>query len=184
LAASIRARIEKRSNDYLHPDLDDSGEKVMNEYFLIKWLHILSATLLFGTGLGSAFYKWAADRSGDISAIAHTNRVVVIADWLFTTPTIIIQPVTGIWLLQLIGIPYSQGWVFVTIALYVIAGVCWLPVVWLQMRMRDLSLNAVKEKQPLCPLYYDYARQWFWLGVPAFTAMIIIYFLMVFKPAI
>jgi uncharacterized membrane protein len=156
----------------------------MNEFFIIKWLHILSATLLFGTGLGSAFYKWAADRSGDISAIAHTNRVVVFADWVFTTPTIIIQPITGIWLLHLLGIPYTQGWVVVTIALYVIAGACWLPVVWLQIRMRDLSLNAFKHRQSLNPLYYNHAKLWFWLGVPAFTAMVMVYFLMVFKPAI
>jgi uncharacterized membrane protein len=154
----------------------------MYEFFIIKWLHILSATLLFGTGLGSAFYKWSADRSGDISAIAHTNRVVVLADWIFTTPTVIIQPITGIWLLKLIGIPYSQGWVVVTIGLYLIAGACWLPVVWLQIRMRDLSLYAVKHRHALNPRYYTYAKQWLWLGVPAFAAMIIIYFLMVFKP--
>jgi uncharacterized membrane protein len=155
---------------------------MMNEFFVIKWLHILSATLLFGTGLGSAFYKWSADRSGDVSAIAHTNRVVVLADWVFTTPTIIIQPITGIWLLQFFGITYSQGWVVATFALYLIAGACWLPVVWLQIRMRDLSLIAVKQRQPLSPLYYNHAKQWFWLGVPAFTAMVMVYFLMVFKP--
>jgi uncharacterized membrane protein len=157
---------------------------MMNEFFIIKWLHILSATLLFGTGLGSAFYKWSADRSGDVSAIAHTNRVVVLADWIFTTPTILIQPVSGIWLLQLLGFTYTQDWVLATFALYVIAGVCWLPVVWLQIRMRDLSLYALKHKQPLRPLYYRHAKQWFWLGVPAFTAMIMVYFLMVFKPTI
>jgi uncharacterized membrane protein len=155
---------------------------MMNEFFVIKWLHILSATLLFGTGLGSAFYKWSADRSGDVSAIAHTNRVVVLADWVFTTPTIIIQPITGIWLLQFFGITYSQGWVVATFALYLIAGACWLPVVWLQIRMRDLSLIAVKQRQPLSPLYYNHAKLWFWLGVPAFTAMVMVYFLMVFKP--
>jgi uncharacterized membrane protein len=132
--------------------------------------------------LGSAFYKWSADRSGDVYAIAHTNRVVVLADWFFTTPTIIIQPITGIWLLQFFGITYSQGWVVATFALYLIAGACWLPVVWLQIRMRDLSLIAVKQRQPLSPLYYNHAKHWFWLGVPAFTAMVVVYFLMVFKP--
>ncbi|MEW8243984.1 MAG: DUF2269 domain-containing protein [Candidatus Thiodiazotropha sp.] len=156
----------------------------MSEYFIIKWIHILSATLLFGTGLGSAFYKWSADRSGDISAIAHTNRVVVLADWIFTTPTVIIQPLTGIWLLQIFGIPYTQGWVVITFILYLLAGACWLPVVWLQIRMRDLSLAAVKQGQPLSPLYHKHAKQWFWLGVPAFTAMVVVYFLMVFKPAL
>jgi uncharacterized membrane protein len=155
----------------------------MSEFFFIKWIHILSATLLFGTGLGSAFYKWSADRSGDVVAMAHTNRVVVIADWLFTTPTVIIQPITGFWLVHLFGIPYTQGWVITSLALYVIAGICWLPVVWLQIRMRDLSVKAVNDRQPLNPRYYTHAKQWFWLGVPAFAAMILIYFLMVFKPS-
>jgi uncharacterized membrane protein len=156
----------------------------MSELFLIKWIHILSATLLFGTGFGSAFYKWTADRSGDIATMAHTNRIVVIADWVFTTPTIIIQPITGIWLLYLFGIPLTQGWVVATIALYILAGACWLPVVWLQIRMRDLSLEAKTCGSPLDPLYYNHAKKWFWLGVPAFSAMIIVYFLMVFKPVI
>ncbi|MES9905059.1 MAG: DUF2269 domain-containing protein, partial [Sedimenticola sp.] len=115
----------------------------MIELFIVKWIHILSATLLFGTGLGSAFYKWSADRSNHLAAIAHTNKVVVIADWAFTTPTVIIQPITGLWLLNLLGIPLNQGWVTITILLYVIAGGCWLPVVWLQIKMRNLSQQAV-----------------------------------------
>ncbi len=156
----------------------------MTEYFIVKWAHILSATLLFGTGLGSAFYKWTADRSNNLSAIAHTNRIVVIADWAFTTPTVIIQPITGLWLLHLLGIPISQGWVAVTILLYAIAGACWLPVVWLQIKMRDMSQSAVENHQSLTPLYHRYARSWFWLGIPAFVSMVAVYFLMVFKPTI
>ena len=156
----------------------------MSTYLLIKWLHILSATFLFGTGLGSAFYKWMTDRSRQLPAMAQTNRLVVIADWVFTTPTIVIQPVTGLWLLHLLGIPLDQGWVVLAILLYIIAGLCWLPVVWLQIRMRDLSVSALVHKQPLPATYHRYARQWFWLGVPAFFAMVIVYGLMVFKPVI
>ncbi len=154
------------------------------EYLIIKVVHILSSTLLFGTGLGSAFYKWMADRGGDLHSMAKTNRTVVIADWLFTTPTVIIQPITGIWLLYLMGIPLDEPWVIATIVLYVIAGGCWLPVVWLQIRMRDLAIKAMTQQERLDERYYRYARTWFWLGVPAFAAMIIIYFLMVFKPNI
>ncbi len=156
----------------------------MTEFLLVKWIHILSSTLLFGTGLGSAFYKWCADRSGQSPVIAYTNRIVVIADWVFTTPTVIIQPLSGIWLLQLMGIPLSEGWVILSIILYVIAGGCWIPVVWLQIRMRDLSITAVENQLPMKPLYRSYARSWFWLGIPAFIAMIMVYFLMVFKPTI
>ncbi len=156
----------------------------MSTYLLIKWLHILSATFLFGTGLGSAFYKWMTDRSRQLPAMAQTNRLVVIADWVFTTPTIVIQPITGIWLLHLLGIPLDQGWVVAAILLYIIAGLCWLPVVWLQIRMRDLSVSALAHQQPLSATYHRYARLWFWLGVPAFFAMVIVYALMVFKPVI
>jgi uncharacterized membrane protein len=156
----------------------------MIEFFLVKWIHILSATLLFGTGLGSAFYKWCADRNGNLAVIAHTNRIVVIADWIFTTPTVIIQPITGLWLLHLMGIPLNQGWVIIALLLYVIAGACWLPVVWLQIKMRDLSIAANKNQCPLNSLYHGYFRAWFWLGLPAFSAMIIVYLLMVFKPTI
>ena len=153
------------------------------EYEFIKWVHILSATLLFGTGLGSAFYKWCADRSGNLQAIAHTNRIVVIADWMFTTPTVIIQPITGIWLTNIMGIPLTEPWIFYAFSLYVIAGACWLPVVWLQIKMRDLAQISEANKTSLNSTYHRYARTWFWLGIPTFTAMVAVYFLMVFKPA-
>lgn len=152
------------------------------DYLFLKLIHIVSATLLFGTGLGSAFYKWSADRSGDLAAMAQTNRTVVIADWLFTTPTVVIQPVTGLWLVHTMGIPLDQAWVLGAIVLYLIAGGCWLPVVWLQIRMRDLAVAALREGKPLDKQYHRYARLWFWLGVPAFASMVVIYFLMVFKP--
>ncbi len=154
----------------------------MNEYLLLKWIHIISATLLFGTGLGSAFYKWLTDRSGEIPAIAVTNRLVVTADWLITTPTVIIQPISGIWLLHVLGIPLDQGWVILTIILYAIAGFCWLPVVWLQIRMRDIAEHARQHDMKLGDQYQHLAELWFVLGIPAFSAMIVIYFLMVFKP--
>jgi len=152
------------------------------DYEILKWLHILSATLLFGTGLGSAYYKWCADRSGIPEAIAHTNRVVVIADWLFTTPTVIVQPLTGILLVKAMGISLTESWLIATYILYAIAGGCWLPVVWLQIRMRDISMRAVQNGSEPEVVYYRYATLWFWLGMPAFISMIAILFLMVFKP--
>ncbi len=156
----------------------------MMEYALVKVIHILSSTLLFGTGLGSAFYKWMADRSGDLPSMAKTNSTVVIADWLFTTPTVIIQPLTGLWLMHILGFPFNQPWIIITLVLYIIAGGCWLPVVWLQIRMRDLTAEALAHNDRLDGRYHRYARLWFWLGIPAFISMVIIYLLMVFKPAI
>jgi uncharacterized membrane protein len=151
------------------------------EYLTLKWLHILSAILLFGTGLGSAFYKFFTDRSGDIRAIAVTNRLVVFADWLITTPTIIIQPISGFWMLYLLNYPTIPAWIWLSLALYLLAGACWLPVVVLQIRMRDLARQAVATSQPLGDDYWRMARAWFWLGVPAFIAMVAVVWLMVFK---
>ena len=151
-------------------------------YATLKTLHILSMVLLFGTGLGSAFYKWMADRSGDVAHIAHTNRHVVLADWMFTTPTVLLQPLTGLWMVQLLGLPLATPWIAAALALFVLAGACWLPVVWLQIRMRDLSADAAASGAPLPAVYWRMARSWFWFGVPAFTCMVLIVALMVFKP--
>lgn len=151
-------------------------------YLTLKWIHILSAILLFGTGLGSAFYKFMTDRRGNIAAIAVVNRTVVLADWLFTTPTIFIQPLTGLAMLHLLNIPLMTPWIFWSFVLYFLAGACWLPVVWLQIRMRDMAEVAVQRQTALPSLYHRYAQIWFWLGVPAFIAMVVVVGLMVFKP--
>lgn len=150
-------------------------------YAVVKTLHILSMVLLFGTGLGSAFYKWMADRSGNVDHIAVTNRHVVLADWLFTTPTVIFQPISGLWMVYLLGIPLTTSWIAASLFLFVLAGACWLPVVWLQIRMRRIAVQAVAEDSPLPPVYWRMARWWFWLGIPAFASMVLVVALMVFK---
>jgi uncharacterized membrane protein len=153
------------------------------EYLIVKWLHVLSSTLLFGTGLGSAFYMFFTNRSADVRAIAIVARRVVWADWLFTTPTAIIQPATGIYLMHLAGMPVSVTWITWSIALFVVAGTCWLPVVWLQIRMAAMAERAVDEESALPPLFWRYHRIWIALGVPAFSAFVAIFYLMVVKPA-
>ncbi len=152
------------------------------EYEITKWIHIISATILFGTGLGSAFYKFMADRTDNLATIAHTNRTVVVADWLFTTPTIIIQPLSGVILAEMVGISLSEPWLLLSIILFLIAGMCWLPVVCLQIRMADIAKEAVQGNKALSKQYCVYAKRWFWLGVPAFTTMTMIFLLMVIKP--
>ncbi len=151
-------------------------------YLLIKVAHLLAAAVLFGTGLGTAFFQWRADRSGDVAAIAVTTRHVVLADWIFTTPAIVVQPATGLWLALDAGTALTEGWLMLAIALYLLAGACWLPVVWLQMRLRDLSAAAHAAGAPLPPAYRRAMRIWFVLGWPAFAAVVAIFFLMVFKP--
>ena len=150
-------------------------------YTAIKTLHILSMVLLFGVGLGSAYYKWMADRSGNVAHIAMTNRHVVLADWLFTTPAMIVQPVSGLWMVHLLGLPLTTPWVAASIFLFVVAGGCWLPVVWLQIHMQKIAAIAVAQKTALPEIYTRMARWWFWLGVPAFCAMVLIVVLMVLK---
>lgn len=154
------------------------------EYLLLKWLHILSATLMYGTGLGSAFYKFMTDRTGNLPAIVETNRLVVLADWLFTTPTVVLQPITGLLLAHSVGYPLTTDWIVLALVLYAIAGACWIPVVVLQIRMRNLSRRALDCGQPLDLRYARMARLWIRLGIPAFSALIVVYYLMVFKPVL
>ena len=154
----------------------------MEAYFWLKTVHILSAALLFGTGLGTAFFMWRADRSGDVAAIFITARHVVIADWLFIAPAVIAQPVTGLLLVEQRGYALDEGWLLLSIGLYLLAGSCWLSVVWLQRRMRDLAQAARSQGGDLPASYRRHMRLWFVLGWPAFAAVVAVYFLMVFKP--
>lgn len=149
-------------------------------YLTLKVIHILSATILFGLGSGTVFFKVMADKSGDHAAIAVTSRHVVLADLWFTTPTVILQPVTGFLLAGQLSTSIWEGWLGWSIVMYLITGLCWLPVVVLQIRMRDLAVDSLAHGQPLPSLYYHYAKIWLWLGVPAFFGMIGITTLMVF----
>ncbi len=156
----------------------------MSTYLIIKWIHILSSVLMVGTGLGSAFYMFFTNRSGSQMAQTVVCKLVVRADWWFTTPTVIIQPLSGLWMAHLAGWPLDAPWLMTSIGLYVLAGLCWLPVVWLQLRMAALSQQAHEQQQPLPMLYWTYARRWEWLGYPAFVAMFGVFYLMVNKPAL
>ena len=151
-------------------------------YLSLKTIHIISATVLFGTGAGSAYYMLRAHLSKNVETIALTTKHVVAADWLFTTTSGIVQPITGIWMALLVGWPLTHNWILFSLILYVFAGACWLPVVWLQYKMRDMAQEAVTNGTPLPPLYYRYMRIWFWLGWPAFISLMIVFILMVFKP--
>ncbi len=151
-------------------------------YLVVKWLHILSSTLLFGTGLGSAFYMFFASRTRDARVIAVVVKHVVIADWIFTTPTIVLQPLTGFWLMHLAGFPLDSPWIAWSIGLYLLAGAAWLPVVWMQMRMRDLAAAAASAGGAMPPQYWRYLSYWVALGVVAFLSLVAVFYLMVAKP--
>ncbi len=151
-------------------------------YLWLKWIHILSSTLLFGTGLGIAFFMWTAHRRGDARVIAATARTVVIADACFTAPAVLIQIASGLWLTHLMGLPLTQRWVFWALILFALIGACWLPVLWLQLRVRNLAQAAVDRNEPLPASYFRAMRWWFWLGWPAFLGVIVIFWLMVMKP--
>ena len=152
------------------------------DYVVVKWLHILSSTFLFGTGIGSAWYMLFANVSRDVRAIAVVAKYVVVADWLFTATTAVLQPLTGFIMIHLAGYPLHSKWIMWSLVLYVIAGACWLPVVWLQIRMRDMALDAARTDGELPALYWRYFRIWVTLGVPAFLAFVLIFWLMVAKP--
>jgi uncharacterized membrane protein len=155
----------------------------MNEYAVLKTIHVISSTLLFGTGIGSAFYMLFASLNRDPRTVLFVVRFVVIADWVFTTTAVIVQPVTGFWLARLAGFPLTSTWLAWSIGLYILAGACWLPVVWMQVRMREMAREAVERGEGLPPRYFRFFRVWVLLGIPAFVALVAVFYLMVAKPA-
>lgn len=156
----------------------------MNTFLLVKTLHILSSVLMVGTGFGTAFYLFWANRSGSVAAQAVVSKWVIKADWWFTTPAVVFQPLSGLWLAHYLGVPWSATWIWLTVLLYAVAGVCWLPVVYLQLKMAKLADEAWQTgANAVPPVYHRYARWWEYLGYPAFCAMVVVYFLMVMKPS-
>ena len=151
-------------------------------YLVLKTLHVIGATVLLGTGAGIAFFMVMAHRTGDARFIAQTARVVVIADYVFTASAVIVQPVTGLALASMAGYPILRGWIGLSLALYVLTGAFWLPVVWMQSRMRDLALAAADHGEAPPAEYHRLYRLWFAFGWPAFAAVLGIVWLMVAKP--
>ena len=153
-------------------------------YFAVKYLHLIGAAVLLGTGAGIAFFQLMAHRSGNVTTIAAVARIVVIADFLFTATAVVLQPITGVVLAELDGYPLGEGWIVLSIALYLMTGVFWLPVVWMQIRMRDLAAVAARAAQPLPRQYHGLFRIWFAFGFPAFAAVLAIFWLMMTRPTI
>lgn len=150
---------------------------------VLRWAHVLGATVLIGTGAGIAFFMLMAHRTGDAKLIAHTAGIVVIADWLFTASAVVVQPITGVLLANALGWPLSQGWIVVSIGLYLVIGAFWIPVVWMQKRMRDLARVAAAENAALPEAYHKLYRLWFAFGFPAFFAILVLLWLMLARPS-
>ncbi len=156
----------------------------MTAYYLLKWLHVIGATVLLGTGAGIAFFMLMAHRTGDVRVIAGVARIVVLADYIFTATAVLAQPVTGVLLARWVGYELTEGWIAASIALYLFTGAFWLPVVWMQSRMRNLAVAAAEAGDPLPAEYHRLFRQWFAFGFPAFTAVLAIFWLMIARPEI
>ncbi len=148
----------------------------------LRWLHVIGATVLLGTGAGIAFFMFMANRTRDPALIAHTASIVVIADVVFTASAVVAQPISGLLLAQQIGWPLTQGWLMLSIALYFVTGLCWLPVVWIQIQLRNMARDAAKTAEPLPTRYHKLYRVWFALGIPAFLSVLTIIWLMLRKP--
>ncbi len=148
----------------------------MDLYLWIKLVHILSATVLFGTGMGTAFFMLKAYLSQNEQAMKITTNTVVMADWIFTTPAVVIQLATGLWLTSKMNIAYDSSWFVAVILLYALVGLCWIPVVWIQIRVRNLIADGSARED-----YKALMQAWMVLGVPAFGAVIVIFYLMVSK---
>ena len=153
------------------------------DVIIVKFLHVLSSTFLFGTGVGTAFYLLVASRSHDVRVVAAIARYVVVADWIFTATTIVFQPLSGLYLAHRLGYPLTSTWLYWSIVLFGIAALCWLPVVWLQVRLRDMAVQAAANGEELPLRYHGYLGAWAALGVPALISFLVIFYLMVARPA-
>lgn len=153
----------------------------MDNYLILKLVHILSATILAGTGIGIAYFLFMANRSENIHAIAVTARHVVIADWIFTTPAIVVQLITGIWLMKILDYDFTSAWAITVFGLFIFIGACWLPVVFIQYKLK-LIAEAQIEKIYLDRNFGKLIKLWIALGIPAFSGIVIMFWLMVFKP--
>ncbi|TPM89469.1 DUF2269 family protein [Mesorhizobium sp. B2-1-5] len=153
-------------------------------YFVIKYLHVIGAAVLLGTGAGIAFFMLLAHRTGNAATIAAVARIVVVADFLFTATAVVAQPITGVALAWQAGYSLREGWIVLSIVLYVVTGLFWLPVVWMQMEMRNLATRAATSGAPPPERYNKLFRLWFVFGFPAFAAVLAIFWLMITRPLI
>jgi uncharacterized membrane protein len=155
----------------------------MNVYFIVKTVHIITATILFGTGLGIAFFMFRSLFTDSLQEKFYAIRTTVLADYLFTAPAAVLQPMTGAWLICEGGLQWNDGWLLAAYVLYAIAGVCWLPVVTIQIRLKRIVAACLSAGKPLPDEYHRLFRTWFILGWPAFVALVAVFFLMVAKPS-
>lgn len=153
-------------------------------YLALKYLHVIGAAVLLGTGAGIAFFMLLAHRTGNAATVAATARIVVISDFVFTASAVVFQPLTGWLLAREAGYPLTEGWILLSLILYVVTGIFWLPVVWIQMRMRDLATSAAQHGHPLPANYHRLFWTWFSFGFPAFGAVLAIFWLMIARPKI
>ena len=154
----------------------------MTVYFIVKYLHVLGAIVILGTGTGIAFFMLMAHRSGDPAFIARTVGTVVIADMLFTLTAVLLQPASGVWLMVLSAATLNERWLVASLALYAVAGLFWIPVVFMQIEMRNLARAAVARREPLPPRYFALFRRWWVFGIPGFGSVMAILWLMIAKP--
>lgn len=154
----------------------------MDFYLIIKTLHILSSTILFGTGIGIAFFMFRSAFTGNLQEKFYAAKNTVLADYIFTFPAVIVQPLSGVALIHLAGYNWTDFWLTTTYVIYVIAGLCWLPVVWIQIQLKNMVADALENGSELPTQYHKLSKIWLLLGWPAFIGLVIVFFLMVAKP--
>jgi len=154
----------------------------MDLYLTVKTLHIISSAILFGTGIGIAFFMWLSFFSNNLTEKLYAAKNTVLADKLFSFPAALIQPLTGFWLIVESGFNWNEYWLLLTYAIYIVAAACWIPVVWIQIQLKEILAESINNKSELPNHYYKLFKIWFILGWPAFLGLIVVFYLMVTKP--
>lgn len=151
---------------------------------VVKALHVLSATIFFGAGLMSAFWKFRGDSSGEPRVVEWAQKQVVLADWVFTVPSGVVSPATGVVLVSVYGLPWTTPWVLASLGGYLAAMVLWLPAAWIQVELRRIARQCVADGTALPERFQRLNRIWLALGVPAFGVSVFIIYAMVVKPSL
>ncbi|HYN55154.1 MAG TPA: DUF2269 domain-containing protein [Methylotenera sp.] len=154
----------------------------MNTYLFVKTIHIISSTILFGTGIGIAFFMFRSYFTNDLNQKIYAAKYTVTADYIFTLPAVIVQLITGAWLVWKSGYDWLDFWLVATYIIYVIAGLCWVPVVWIQIKLKNILIQCRANKSAVPDQYHKLFKIWFFLGWPAFLGLVVVFFLMVIKP--
>ncbi|MDQ0115862.1 DUF2269 family protein [Paenibacillus harenae] len=145
-------------------------------------LHLLGVLLMAGNIITAAFWKIRADLAGNPIVIHQAAKNVMIADYAFTIPGLVMIIVSGGAMASESGVTWTGiNWLTLSLILLSVTGIIWLAIlIPLQRKMIRSSADGIKTGT-ISAEYRRASRQWAIYGVAATLLPIIILYLMVMK---